>query len=62
MKKLPKCQEIIIIQQEIYYHQKYKLFEIDLSRQTDMSIPEQTNSVEKSEEDDDATMLFIAEK
>ena len=62
MKKLPKCQEIIIIQQEIYYHQKYKLFEIDLSRQTDMSIPEQINSVEKSEEDDDATMLFIAEK
>ena len=38
------------------------LFEIDLSRQTDMSIPEQINSVEKSEEDDDATMLFIAEK
>ena len=62
MKKLPKCQEIIIIQQEIYYHQKYKLFEIDLSRQADMSIPEQINSVEKSEEDDDATMLFIAEK
>ena len=62
MKKLPKCQEIIIIQQEIYYHQKYKLFEIDLSGQTDMSIPEQINSVEKSEEDDDATMLFIAEK
>ena len=62
MKKLPKCQEIIIIQQEIYYHQKYKLFEIDLSRHTDMSIPEQINSVEKSEEDDDATMLFIAEK
>ena len=62
MKKLPKCQEIIIIQQEIYYHQKYKLFEIDLSRQTDMSISEQINSVEKSEEDDDATMLFIAEK
>ena len=62
MKKLLKCQEIIIIQQEIYYHQKYKLFEIDLSRQTDMSIPEQINSVEKSEEDDDATMLFIAEK
>ena len=62
MKKLPKCQEIIIIQQEIYYHQKYKLFEVDLSKQTDMSIPEQINSVEKSEEDDDATMLFIAEK
>ena len=62
MKKLPKCQEIIIIQQEIYYHQKYKLFEVDLSKQTDMSIPEQINSVEKSKEDDDATMLFIAEK
>ena len=62
MKKLPKCQEIIIIRQEIYYHQKYKLFEVDLSKQTDMSIPEQINSVEKSEEDDDATMLFIAEK
>ena len=62
MKKLPKCQEIIIIQQEIYYHQKFKLFEVDLSKQTDMSIPEQINSVEKSEEDDDATMLFIAEK
>ena len=45
------------------YHQKYyKLVGIDLSRQTNMSIPEQINFAGKLEEDDGATMLFIAEK
>ena len=45
------------------YHQKYyKTTGIDLSRQTNMSIPQQFNFVWKLEEDDRATMFFIAEK
>ena len=45
------------------YHQKYyKLIGIDLSRQTNTSIPQQMNFVEKLEEDNGATMIFIAEK
>ena len=45
------------------YHQKYyKAIGIDLSRQTNMSIPQQFNFVWKLEEDDRATMFFIAEK
>ena len=45
------------------YHQNYyKLIGIDLSRQTNMSIPQQINFVGKLEEDDGATMFFIAEK
>ena len=45
------------------YHEKYyKLIGIDLSRQTNSSIPQQINFVVKLEEDDDATMFFIAEK
>ena len=51
------------------YHQKYyKLIDyqdkegIDLSRQTNSSIPQQINSVGKLEEDYGATMFFIAEK
>ena len=47
----------------------YKIFHIkmiinlltDLSRQTNMSIPQQINFLGKLEEDDDATMFFIAE-
>ena len=69
MKNLSKCQEIINIQQEfirlssILYHQNYyKLIGIDLSRQTNISIPQQINSVLKLEEDDGAKMFFIAEK
>ena len=45
------------------YHQNYyKLTGIDLSRQTNTSIPQQINFGGKLEEDDGATMFFIAEK
>ena len=40
----------------------YKLIGIDLSRQTNTSVPQQINFVEKLEKDDGATMVFIAEK
>ena len=60
MKNLLKCQQAIIIDQEIYqiiYHQKYyKLIGKDLSRQTNMSILHQINFVRKLEEYDGATM------
>ena len=42
------------------YYQKYcKLIGIDLSRQKNTRIPQQTNFVGKLEEDDDATMFFV---
>ena len=42
------------------YHQKYyKLVGIDLSRQANMTIPQQINFTGKLEEDDGATMFFI---
>ena len=45
------------------YHQNYhKLLGIDLSRQTSTNILQQINFTEKLEEDDGATMFFIAEK
>ena len=45
------------------YHQKYyKLIGINLSRQTNTSIPQQINFVGKLEEDNGATMFFITEK
>ena len=45
------------------YHQKYyKLIGIDLSRQTNTSISQQINFVEKLEEENGATMFFITEK
>ena len=46
-----------------YLHQQkyFKLIGINLSRQTNTSIPQQNNFVGKLEEDDDAT-VFIAEK
>ena len=45
------------------YHQNcYKRIGIDLSRQTNTSIPQQINFTRKLEEDNDATMFFIAEK
>ena len=44
------------------YHQKYwRLSGVDLSKQTNTSIPQQINFVGKLE-DDDATMFFIVEK
>ena len=48
---------------EYLHHQKYyKLIGIDLSRQADTHISQQINFVRKLEEDDGATMFFIAEK
>ena len=40
----------------------YKLIGIDLSRQANTNIPQQVNFIGKLEEDDRATMFFIAEK
>ena len=45
------------------YHQNCcKLISVDLSRKTSTSIPQQNNFAGKLEEDDGATMFFIAEK
>ena len=45
------------------YHQKYcELIGINLSRQTNKNIPQKINFIGKLEEDDGATMFFIAEK
>ena len=45
------------------YHQKcYKLIGIDLSRQKNETILQQINFVGTWEEDDIATMFFVAEK
>ena len=45
------------------YHQNYyKLIGIDLSRQKNTNIHQQINFVGQLEEDDSATMFFIAEK
>ena len=45
------------------YHQKYfTLIGINLSRQTNRNSPEQINFTGKLEEDDGATMFFIAKK
>ena len=45
------------------YHQKYcKRLGIDLSRQTNTSIPQQINFTVKLEKDDGATMFFVSEK
>ena len=46
----------------LYHQNYYKLIGIDLSRQTNTSIPQQINFVGKLEEDDDTAMFFIAEK
>ena len=46
----------------LYHQNYYKLIGIDLSRQTNASIPQQINFTGKLEEDDGATMFFIAEK
>ena len=63
MKNLPKCQETIIIQQEIYQNFKnsYKPIGLDLSRQKNTSIPQQIYFVGKLEQDG-VTMFFVAEK
>ena len=47
-----------------YLHRQkyYKLIRIDLSRQTNTSIPQKINSVGKLEESDDAATFFISKK
>ena len=69
MKNLLKCQEMMTIDctsgnllDYLYHPQYYKLIGIDLSRQKNKSIPQQINWIGKGEEDDDATLFFIAEK
>ena len=47
----------MIIQEE--HHKKYKLIGINLSGQTNTSIPPQINFTGKLEEDDGATMFFF---
>ena len=46
----------------LYYQKYYKLTGIDLSRQTNTNISQQINFLGKLEEDNGATMFFIAEK
>ena len=45
----------------LYQQNYYKLIGIDLSRQTNTNIPQQINFTGKLEEDNGATMFFIAE-
>ena len=45
-----------------YHHNYYKLIGIDLSRQMNTSIPQQINFTGNLEENDDASMFFVAEK
>ena len=46
----------------LYQQKYYKLIGIDLSRQTNTSIPQKINFVGKLEELDGVTISFIAEK
>ena len=46
----------------LYCQNYYKLIGIDLSRQTNTSIPQQINFTGILEEDDGAAMFLIAEK
>ena len=43
----------------LYHQNYYKLIGTDLSRQTNMSIPQQINFAGKLEEDDGETMFFV---
>ena len=45
----------------LYHQNYYKRITIDLSRQTNTSIPHQINFTEKLENNDGVTMIFIAE-
>ena len=45
-----------------YHRNSYKLIGIDLSRQTNTSIPQKIHFVEKLEDNDGTTMFFIAKK
>ena len=45
-----------------YYQYYHRLFGIDLSRKANETIPQQINLAGELEEDNGATMFFIAEK
>ena len=47
---------------DLYHQNYYKVIGIYLPRQTNTSIPQQINFVGQLEEDDGASMFFIAEK
>ena len=54
-----KCQKLL----DYLYHQKYfELISIDLSRQMNTNIPQQIKFVGKLEEENGATMRFIAKE
>ena len=46
----------------LYHQNYYKRIDIDLSRQKNMSIPQQISFTEKLDKDNGATIFFIAEK
>ena len=46
----------------LYHQNYYKLSGIDLSRQTNTNIPQQTNFIGRLEEDNSATMFSTAQK
>ena len=46
----------------LYHQNYYKLICINLSGQTNTSIPQQISLTEKLEKDNEATMVFITEK
>ena len=46
----------------LYHQNYYKLICINLSGQTNTSIPQQTSFTEKLEKDNEATMIFTTEK
>ena len=46
----------------LYHQNYYKLIGIDLSRQINMTIPQQVNFIGKLDEDNDTSMFFVAEK
>ena len=45
-----------------YFKENYKLIAIDLSKQTKLKDPQQTNFIGKRDKDNGATMFFIIEK
>ena len=63
MKNLPTCQEIMIIRQKTdqitCIIKSIKKSMTDLSRQTNLSIPQQINLTGKLEEEDGATMFLL---
>ena len=54
---------LVELRLDYFYHQNfYKLICIDLSRQANTSVSKNINFTGKLEENNDATMFFIAEK